>query len=341
MSKSNTQSKQAKLPQKTKSHTGIYIVSCTLAATLAMGGVSAYQYLTQLQQKITTAEQQLTITKSEATSLQAKLKSQLIQKEQALENITQRVDNIETLLGTKDKMATEKDLNKRLQVASVNTVTRKTLLTMVPSGKPLNYKRISSPFSYRLNPVTGRYAQHKGIDLTCNPGEKIHATAEGVIKQARYNSHGYGNLVEISHGLGFETFFAHMQKFVVKKGQFVNQGDLIGYCGSTGRSTGNHLHYEVRFLSKVLNPKPFINWSLSNFNHLFTQEKQVNWDELASSINNLVAKPVQMLTQNKIKASSHQVSFGAKATARSHLPEQLKHQKSSAISIASDTFVTP
>ncbi len=122
---------------------------------------------------------------------------------------------------------------------------------------PLTPIRVSSPFGYRVNPVTGNYGMHGGIDLSANSGTKIKAVMSGKVLKAKYSS-DYGNFVTIDHGDGLVTLYAHCSKLLVKAGDEVAQGDSIALVGSTGRSTGPHLHLEVRINDVRINPAYFI-----------------------------------------------------------------------------------
>ncbi|HIZ86669.1 MAG TPA: peptidoglycan DD-metalloendopeptidase family protein [Candidatus Coprenecus pullistercoris] len=123
----------------------------------------------------------------------------------------------------------------------------------VPSGKPTEYVRISSPFGTRIHPITHKKHTHKGIDLAAPQMTPIYATADGEVTFSGRNG-GYGNFVKINHRNGYKTAYAHMHRIAVDKGADVRKGDLIGYVGTTGSSTGNHLHYEVHYLDKLLDP---------------------------------------------------------------------------------------
>ncbi|WAC42715.1 M23 family metallopeptidase [Pedobacter sp. SL55] len=118
--------------------------------------------------------------------------------------------------------------------------------------------RISSNFGHRANPFTGESIErHKGLDIKGNHGEVVKTTANGKVKFANRKG-GYGNVVIIEHGNGFETYYGHLSKISVKQGQKVAAGDIIGRIGSTGRSTGPHLHYEVHRNGKIVNPKSYL-----------------------------------------------------------------------------------
>lgn len=129
----------------------------------------------------------------------------------------------------------------------------------VPSARPVPGKQITftSAYGVRSDPFRGRAAMHAGIDLAGPIGTPIYATADGVVDRAQW-ANGYGNLVEISHGKGIQTRYGHLSKILVQAGQRVKRGDLIAKMGSTGRSTGSHLHYEVRLDGRAVNPIPFL-----------------------------------------------------------------------------------
>ena len=128
----------------------------------------------------------------------------------------------------------------------------------VPSDKPVRTAAFTSGYGVRSDPFRGGAAMHPGIDLAGPLGTPIYATAEGTVLRAGWNSGGYGNLVEIDHGRGIATRYGHMSAILVHAGDRISRGQVIGRMGSTGRSTGSHLHYEVRIDGKPVNPIPFM-----------------------------------------------------------------------------------
>lgn len=127
----------------------------------------------------------------------------------------------------------------------------------IPSLQPVENMRLTSSFGVRSDPFHGAAAMHAGIDIPGPIGTPIYATADGVIGRAgRFG--GYGNLVTVNHGKGIETRYGHLSKILVAPNTRVRRGQLIGLMGSTGRSTGSHLHYEVRVDGKAVNPMPFM-----------------------------------------------------------------------------------
>ena len=127
----------------------------------------------------------------------------------------------------------------------------------IPSRSPLEGLHFSSDFGMRIHPVLGGARMHKGIDLSSPIGTPVFATADGVVGRADWFS-SYGLYIQIEHGGDLETRYGHLSRLNVAEGQQVRKGDLIGYVGTTGRSTGPHLHYEVRVEGVAVNPVPYL-----------------------------------------------------------------------------------
>lgn len=127
----------------------------------------------------------------------------------------------------------------------------------LPNYRPVDYDEVASSFGWRRHPISGRHALHEGLDFPAPKGTPIYAASGGVVSEARYMT-GYGKLVEINHGNGMSTRYAHASSIVVKLGDVVEKGQLIARVGSTGQSTGSHLHFEVRMAGQALDPKLFL-----------------------------------------------------------------------------------
>ncbi|MTI22439.1 M23 family metallopeptidase [Fulvivirga sp. RKSG066] len=136
-----------------------------------------------------------------------------------------------------------------------------------PAIQPINnteLKRIAGGFNpKRFHPILKKIHPHEGIDFSADTGTPIYATGDGIVT-ARYLSTSYGNVVFINHGYGYQTVYAHMSKFNIKRGETVKRGQIIGYVGNTGRSQGPHLHYEVLYNYKAINPINFFQRDLDN-----------------------------------------------------------------------------
>lgn len=137
---------------------------------------------------------------------------------------------------------------------------RAPVVAWVPSGTPVELVRLSSRYGMRIHPLDGNSGMHTGVDLAGPSGTPVRSTAEGTINRAEWFG-GYGLLVEIDHGAHLDTRYAHLSKIAVAVGQRVRKGDVVGYVGSTGKSTGPHLHYEVRMGGEAVDPTPFMTLS--------------------------------------------------------------------------------
>lgn len=144
-------------------------------------------------------------------------------------------DEIELMLATADNMATS-------------------VPAICPVAPVMNRIKISSPFGYRVHPVL-KYARfHRGIDFDIKAGNPVFATGDGVVESIEVNMHGYGRQVVINHGFGYKTRYAHLKSILVTEGMKVKRGDRIAVSGNTGLSSGPHLHYEVIYKGKNVNP---------------------------------------------------------------------------------------
>lgn len=129
----------------------------------------------------------------------------------------------------------------------------------IPSIRPISMRevRISALFGFRKDPISGRRAMHEGIDFSGKKGTPIYAAGRGIVEKAEAGFYGYGNIVLLNHGYGYKTLYAHLSKIGVKVGQKVDRGEVIGALGSSGKSTGPHLHYEVQYRGEPINPINF------------------------------------------------------------------------------------
>lgn len=135
-----------------------------------------------------------------------------------------------------------------------------------PAIQPISNKTLThlhATFGERLHPLLGYVRDHKGLDFTADVGTPVYATGDGVVKIA-YFSGSFGNVIFVDHGYGYETRYAHLSRFNVKKGQKIKRGDVIGFVGNTGLSGGPHLHYEVLYNGLQINPINFFQRDLSN-----------------------------------------------------------------------------
>lgn len=139
------------------------------------------------------------------------------------------------------------------------------MASCIPSIYPVNPKTVqmTSPFGARYHPIRQAIVVHEGVDLAGPAGQPVYATGDGVVESTEINFSGYGNVIVIDHGFGYKTRYAHLQEIKVTQGQVVIRGDRIGTLGSSGLSTGPHLHYEVLYRGVPINPWNFLNPDVS------------------------------------------------------------------------------
>ena len=183
----------------------------------------------------------------------------------------QRIDQLANRLYIQSKSyddVFEMAVNKSDMLASIPAI------IPVPNGT----NRLASGYGMRMHPVYKTMRMHHGVDFTAPTGTPIYATGNGVITRSERNRHGYGLLVEIDHGFGYKTRYAHMSKIEVSRGQKVQRGEIIGRVGETGTSTAPHLHYEVHRNGRTVNPVPYFYNDLSpeEFEIIIERASRVN-----------------------------------------------------------------
>jgi murein DD-endopeptidase MepM/ murein hydrolase activator NlpD len=174
------------------------------------------------------------------------------------------LSNSELIINTSKKID---QLTKQLYLQSksfdevINLAKNKSnMLASIPAIQPVankDLKRMASGYGYRIHPIYKTRKMHYGMDFSAKTGTEIYSTGDGVVSKVKRSKRGYGNYIKINHGFGYETLYAHMSKYIVKKGQKVKRGEVIGYVGNSGISTAPHLHYEVRKDNKKIDPVNF------------------------------------------------------------------------------------
>lgn len=165
-----------------------------------------------------------------------------------IENMTAQLNNLKLRVAFQER--SYGDLHNMVK-------NKEKLLAAIPAIQPVSNKnltRIASGFGVRIDPVYKVRKMHAGLDFTAPQGTPIYATADGRIKEASFNAGGYGNNVVINHGYGYETLYGHMVRIKVRTGQTIMRGEVIGWVGNTGKSTGPHCHYEVHKNGNPINP---------------------------------------------------------------------------------------
>ena len=267
--------------------------------TLGLVGVGTILYLNDSVDKIEVkkvkVEKAYGDLQSQNNLLQESMKKtqhSLDAKKEELEELSDSLSEIEEMIGLKP--IDEESLQERVSLAKLSSSQRSTLLKLIPSGSPVEYRGITSKFGYRIHPTLNTKEFHRGTDMKAPMDTPIYATADGVVEWAGFHkSSGYGNLIILEHIYGFKSYFGHLNKVVIKSGQFIKKGQLIGYTGNSGMSSGPHLHYEIRFIHRVLNPYYFIKWTQQNYDEIFEKENKVPWQSLITATSRLAYQPTQ------------------------------------------------
>ena len=264
------------------------ILPVALIVLLIIGG--SFWFISYLSNKIETVkkeqEVQIQILEEKEKTLLSQNELYSLKIKEKIENIevlSSKLDQVSAIIGL-DKDATSKEISQKT-IESINIEKKKFTLIVIPSGSPLKINKITAGYGYRIHPISKRRKFHRGIDLGSNMGTKVRATADGVIGFVQNRNIGdYGRVINIQHNYGFKTIYAHLKKTLVKNGDIVKKGQVIALSGNSGRSTGPHLHYEIKHGNRVLNPKNFINWKLENYDTIFKKERKVKWESLINLI---------------------------------------------------------
>lgn len=187
-----------------------------------------------------------------------------------IRSVSQRMDNISSRIQIQ---------SSSLENVYEEAVSNQLFLASRPSINPISSADpcwMTSSYGYRKDPFTGRRTAHHGIDLAGPYGLDIHAAGGGTVISAHNTGYGYGKLVKVDHGFGYISIYAHLQEILVKPGQHVKRGEVVGAMGSTGRSTGPHLHYEVRKNGHPVNPMYFFYENLSPEEYTLLASKVVS-----------------------------------------------------------------
>ncbi|MBX1886453.1 zinc metallopeptidase, M23 family [Campylobacter peloridis] len=246
-------------------------------------GALYINYLAEKRSELLKEQEALSAKNSKLFSQNESMQKSLEEKTALYSELQTQLADIEDNLGLKQDESL--DIPERLEKVKLTNDQAYLFLTQIPNGHVIPNNGITGDFGWRHHPILNKKEFHPGLDLRAALKTPIHAPANGVVEYAGYSNNGYGYSVILIHNFGFKTVYAHMtRQDVVKAGQFVKKGDLLGYTGNTGLSTGPHLHYEVRFINKLLDPKIFIDLNRKNYEQIFDKERRVPWQSLIKAL---------------------------------------------------------
>ena len=217
-------------------------------------------------------------------------------KEEEYSGLDDRLAQIESVINSQANSQDEvHPLAVRVSMAALSVQQESILHNSIPNGFPMVSRTITSKYGYRIHPVTNINSFHNGVDIRAKRPADVYATADGIVRAANY-SRLSGNRVVVQHNFGFESYYAHLHKMTVKPGDVIHKGQMVGLSGNSGQSAGPHLHYEIRYLGKPVNPVEFLRWEFGT-HEIFTQVKGVKWPSLINLINKQITHPTLQLSQ--------------------------------------------
>ncbi len=254
---------------------------------LVAGAVAAYFYMMWLEDAYEEAKLRQRVLERNITVLNERIEK----RQEELERLGDRLSDLEVFVG--EKPGKDFSTSTRLANVTLSAAQIALLFSIVPSGAPLPMHGVTSAYGWRKHPIKGGREFHAGIDLRAKNRKPVWTTADGVVEYAGYHKRsGYGNLVIVDHGFGFKTYYGHLKKVSVRTGDTLIKGDLVGISGNSGMSTAPHLHYEIRFLTRPLNPYPFLKWKKESYSSIFKKVKKVPWESFIALISHIAAQAI-------------------------------------------------
>ena len=281
-------------------------ISIYILVFLLTLGLFAYASITIIYQEINQTKDLNAYLIHQFTDMQKhneELNKAIQEKNEEIALVGDRFQNIENTISmqqdiNEDMLLENQDssLLDRIDTVSITALQKSFIMKFIHNGNQLEIDLHIYCHNFKLyHNNLHIYHIHTGTDIAAPMNTPVYATADGVVDWASNNGNGgYGKLVKISHSFGFRTYYAHLNDIKVQRGQFVKKGQLVALTGSTGTSTGPHLHYEIRFLGQPIDPINFVKWDIQNFDLIFEKERRISWHSLLEIINNLMGRKQEL-----------------------------------------------
>lgn len=284
-------SRQFSLPRKAKK----IIFSAILILAIVI--LSCFFLMRFLMQKIDNIILDKNIALSEYRYIRQKndtLKDEIDQKNRELTLISQKIGELENIVDLKKNI--QEVPTEKIDLQELSSSEKALLLSLIPSGEPLNFYSVRNLGFQKTSSIGANKLSSTGYDYITPDGTPVYASADGVIDLIGSGKSSYGRLIKITHSFGFSSLYAHLDKSLVKKGDFIQKGQLIGYSGRSGNVSEGTLYYEVRFLGKVLNPAAYVAWNTENFEEIFEDNADIDWKSLVWAIQDMTQLQSYKLT---------------------------------------------
>lgn len=277
------------------------LIIFTILSALVILGIS-FWFIGDLNKRIDEKKSDIQLKEEEVFKLTKEAKKlrsqnqfysmQIQGKVEDLKGLSSKLDDIKERVGF--EKGEKKEIITKETLALINDKIKMHMLKTIPNGLPLDSSKVTSKYGYRYHPILKKRKFHRGIDFKAKRKTPIYSTADGVVSFVQSRNIGsFGRVIKIQHNYGFETVYAHLNKTNVKVGDVVKKNQLIGLSGNSGRSTAPHLHYEVKYGSKILDPKNFIKWQFEDYYGILDKEKRVQWESLVK----LISEQQKMIAQ--------------------------------------------
>ena len=263
----------------------IFLYSLLVLFIIVISGFFLMTYLMKQVQDISATKTQITKNYKDIFYQNQNLKAKINSKSKELIDITKRVDDLEDIVNLSKN--TDDPIQYKTSNLQATQEQKKLLLQIVPNGAPISVSAKTTSVKFRPHPSKGIYGVDSGIDYLVPLKTPIYATADGIVDLSRNGRRGYGKFIKLTHAYGFSSMYAHLSEVLVKRGDFVKKGQMIGYSGNTGNSNGARLYYEVRFLGGYQNALDYTQWGVENFDSIFEKQTHVHWDRLLWAIDDL------------------------------------------------------
>ncbi|AFI03398.1 M23 family metallopeptidase [Helicobacter cetorum] len=258
------------------------VVLLILVVLLLLGlGIVVLRFLIHKMDKLTIERNAVLSDYSKLYQKNHALKTEIKNKREEIFIVGQKIRGLESLIEVKKGAGGGNHLYDKVDLENLSLAQKNLALMLIPNGAPLTTYSAKVPTKERLHPIKRIKGIESGIDFIVPINTPVYASADGIVDFVKTNSSvGYGNVVRIDHAFGFSSVYAHLDHIVVRYRAFVHKGQLIGYSGKSGNSDGEKLHYEVRFLGKILNSDAFLEWNFENFQSVFLESQFIEWKNL-------------------------------------------------------------
>lgn len=284
---------------------GVAIVSAIFLASFLAMNLLMQQINDIATQKDSAVAQYHSIYQKNAT-----LKSLIRKKTDELSMVNSKIGRLEDIVNLqKSHIANPRQIAQitKVDLENLSDIQKQLLLSLIPNGDPLKNFRSKIPTTNnKYHPLGEIGGVEGGLDYMTEKKTPVYATADGVaVLVQEQGITSFGNVIRLTHSFGFGSLYAHLDSIVVKKGDFVQKGQLIGYSGSSGRSNGNKLYYEINFLNSRLNPASYVEWSMDNFEVVFYKQDGVDWKNLVWAMEDIAKLQKLRITSAQQQIDSH------------------------------------